>query len=89
MEMKNNEEAFNADNWRNGDLESKGAMVTNLVKRKLLIGLDEAKVINLLGEPNWRVESTFQYLTDIRGTYRDILNIEFEENLVVQVFLSD
>jgi hypothetical protein len=44
---------FKTNRWRNGGKKGRGAMVYDIIDRKLLIGNSEREVIEILGEPDW------------------------------------
>ncbi len=50
---------FDADIWRAGDRRVRGAMVQDLEARKLLLGMNKDRVIDLLGSPD--ASDTFGY----------------------------
>jgi hypothetical protein len=69
--------AFEPVTWRAGSLKSRGAQVMGLVERRILLGLAEAQVLELLGQPDDRGENWLGYavyrgtrLTDLGSPHR-------------------
>lgn len=44
---------FETVRWHKGGKKVRGAMVYDIIDKKLLIGKSEGEVIELLGKPNW------------------------------------
>jgi hypothetical protein len=64
--------AFEGEAWRTGSMRLRGAQVSDLIRRCLLIGLTDAQVVALLGEPDERAQGWLGYALyrGVRVTYR-------------------
>jgi hypothetical protein len=63
---------FEAERWRIGSMRARAAQAIDLIRRGILLGLPEAEVIGLLGEPDERGNTWVGYALwrGVRVTYR-------------------
>jgi len=63
-DSNNNDLEFKSENWKSGDMRTKGKMTENILNDSLLIGKTKAEVLEMLGEPDQQTTSRLHYTVD-------------------------
>ena len=89
------EERFDSDDWKNRP-GSRYKMVDDLIESRLLIGTSKTKVLQVLGEPETKSNTTYDYFLYELGkgpsffeSKKEQLLVEFRSNRVEKVAVAE
>lgn len=74
-----NNDQFDSAKWKRGDARTKGKMVYDLQKSKILIGKTKAEVAELLGKDDYPSENRKIYEIDTNVLTDEYFSIHFDE----------
>ena len=64
------EQEFESGRWRSGSKKVRGAMVRDIIGQKLLIGMSEKEVIELLGNPDHTFQPQNLFMYEMNNNHR-------------------